>query len=374
MAACRTAALGGHVEVCDACGYRQPAYNSCRNRHCPQGQAAARAAWLEDRRADLLPVGYFPVVFTLPALLAPLARQNQAKLYDLLFACAAETLQEIAADPKYLGARLGFVAVLHTWGQNLQYHPPIHCVVPGGGLSPDQSRWSACRPGFFLPVRVLSRVFRGKYLQGLQNLYAQGQLSLEGALVDLQVPQNWVQLRSQAYQTDWVVYAKLPFGGPEQVLKYLARYSHRVAIANDRLVSLEEGHVTFRWKNYAQGWRWPTRTLLAVEFIRRFLLHVLPQGFVRIRHYGFLCNRLRPTLVPLCRKLLGQALLTAPLCMPIKKCSAVPTQKCSAQVQGNRHLGTPTMGPSPLRLLTSSILSLHLHLLSRPPLPLLFAF
>ena len=210
-------------------------------------------------------------------------------------------------------ARLGFVAVLHTWGQNLQHHPHIHCVVPGGGLSPDRSRWIACRPGFFLPVRVLSRVFRGKYLQGLQDLYAQGQLSLEGSLVDLQVPQNWVQLRSQAYQTDWVVYAKPPFGGPEQVLKYLARYSHRVAIANDRLVSLEEGHVTFRWKNYAQGGRWQTMTLLAVEFIRRFLLHVLPQGFVRIRHYGFLCNRLRATLVPLCRKLLGQVFLTAAL-------------------------------------------------------------
>jgi putative transposase/transposase-like zinc-binding protein len=303
LAACRTAVLGGHLQECLQCGYQQPSYNSCRNRHCPKCQAAARAAWLEDRAAELLPVPYFHVVFTLPALLGPLALQNQKVVYGLLFACAAETLREVAADPKHLGAQVGFLAVLHTWGQNLQFHPHLHCVVPGGGLSPDRTAWVACRPNFFLPVRVLSRVFRGKFLERLQQAFARGQLSFHGT--QTACPQAaFAQVVRQAYATDWVVYAKPPFGGPEQVLKYLARYTHRVAISNDRLLDLQDGQVTFRWKNYARRSRWQTLTLPAEEFIRRFLLHVLPPGFVRIRYYGFLSQGQRTERLALCRRLL----------------------------------------------------------------------
>jgi hypothetical protein len=304
VAACRTAALGGHLEVCDRCGHDQPVYNSCRNRHCPKCQAAARVEWLEAQRKDLLPVEYFHVVFTLPESLAPLVFQNKWLLYDLLFRAASETLLEVAATPRYLGAKIGFLAVLHTWGQNLMHHPHLHCVVPGGGLSPDHSRWILCRPGFFLPVRVLSRLFRGKFLAYLRAAYRAGELNFRGELQALGTASGFEQLIAKAFQTDWVVHAKPPFGGPEQVLKYLARYTHRVAISNDRLLDISNGQVTFRWKDYAGGSRIRTMTVSAVEFLRRFLLHVLPRGFVRIRHYGLLANRCRVEMLALSHRLL----------------------------------------------------------------------
>jgi hypothetical protein len=305
ISACRTAALGGHVEECTECGHQRIAYNSCRNRHCPKCQATAAAQWMEAREAELLPVEYYHVVFTLPAALGPIALQNPREVYGLLFRAAAETLQQIAADPKHLGAEIGFLAVLHTWGQNLQHHPHVHCVVPGGGLSPDGSRWIACPPGFFLPVRVLSRVFRGKFLAMLRNAFEQGNLSFHGKLAVLADAGEFQRRLTASAQTEWVVYAKPPFGGPEQVLKYLARYTHRVAISNRRLVALEDGEVKFHWKDYAHGGGQKTMTLKATEFIRRFLLHVLPSGFVRIRHYGFLANRVCREKLALCRALLG---------------------------------------------------------------------
>jgi hypothetical protein len=305
VAACRTAALGGHVEECDRCGHRRIAYNSCRNRHCPKCQATAAAQWLEAQVANLLPVESFHVVFTLPAALGPIALQNPRVVYGILFRAAAETLLQIAADPKHLGAEIGFLAVLHTWGQNLQHHPHVHCIVPGGGLSPDGSRWVACEPGFFLPVRVLSRVFRGKFLALLGNAFDRGKLSFHGKLRVLADAGEFQRRLTASVGTEWVVYAKAPFGGPEQVLKYLARYTHRVAISNRRLIALEDGEVTFRWKDYAHGGGPKTMTLKATEFIRRFLLHVLPTGFVRIRHYGLLANRVCREKLARCRALLG---------------------------------------------------------------------
>ena len=307
IAECRTAALGGHVEECDRCGHRQIAYNSCRNRHCPKCQGTAAAQWVEAREADLLPVEYHHVVFTLPAVLGPIALQNPREVYGLLFQAAAETLQQIAVDPQHLGAEIGFLAVLHTWGQNLEHHPHVHCVVPGGGLSPDGSRWVACPPGFFLPVRVLSRVFRGKFLALLGNAFDQGKLSFHGKLRVLADAGAFQRRLTASARTEWVVYAKPPFGGPKQVLKYLARYTHRVAISNRRLVALDDGEVTFHWKSYADGGGQKTMTLKATEFIRRFLLHVLPTGFVRIRHYGFLANRVCQEKLALCRALLEVA-------------------------------------------------------------------
>jgi len=305
LADCRTAALGGHVEACDRCGHQQIAYNSCRNRHCPKCQATAAAQWLEAQAADLLPVAYFHVVFTLPAGLGPIALQNPRVVYGILFRAAAETLLQVAADPKHLGAEIGFLAVLHTWGQTLQHHPHVHCVVPGGGLSPDGSRWIACRPDFFLPVRVLSRVFRGKFLEGLHAAFDRGKLAFHGRLSALADPGRFHDRLRAAARTEWVVYAKPPFGGPEAVLKYLARYTHRVAISNSRLIELKDGRVSFRSKDYARGGRERTTILEAPEFLRRFLQHVLPSGFVRIRHYGFLANRHRQEKVALCRALLG---------------------------------------------------------------------
>lgn len=306
LAACRTAALGGHLERCDQCGHGRPVYNSCRDRHCPKCQGAARAAWLDARREDLLPVEYFHVVFTIPTAVAQVAWQNKRVVYDILFETAAATLREIAADPKHLGAQIGFLSVLHTWGQNLLHHPHVHCVVPGGGIAADESRWVACRPGFFLPVRVLSRMFRGKFLQRLRQAYDSGQLQFHGSLQTQGTAAGWAWFLDEAYRREWVVYAKPPFGGPEQVLKYLARYTHRVAISNDRLLTWERGCVTFRWKDYAADSRIRNMTLSATEFLRRFLLHVLPSGFVRIRHYGFLANRHRQEKLALCRKLLRQ--------------------------------------------------------------------
>jgi hypothetical protein len=302
---CRTAVLGGHVEACDRCGHERIAYNSCRNRHCPKCQGPATARWLEARAAELLVTPYFHLVFTLPAALGPLALQNPRVMYGLLLRATAQTLLEVAADPKHLGAEIGFLTVLHTWGQNLMHHPHAHCVIPAGGLAADGSRWISCRPGFFLPVRVLSRVFRGKFVAGLKRAFAQGELEFHGALADLAAADRFEGLVDQVVLRDWVVFAKRPFGGPKQVLKYLARYTHRVAIANRRLVSLREGRVTFRWKDYAQAGRQRKMTLAATEFIRRFLLHVLPRGFMKIRHYGFMANRERTAKRELCRRLLN---------------------------------------------------------------------
>jgi len=305
IAACRTAALGGHVEACDRCGHQQIAYNSCRNRHCPKCQATAAAEWMEARKAELLPVEYFHVVFTLPPTIGPIALQNPRVVYGLLFQATADTLRQVAADPKHLGAEIGFLAVLHTWGQNLQHHPHIHCVVPGGGLAPDGSRWITCRPGFFLPVRVLSRVFRGKFLALLRSAFDRGKLSFHGKLAPLADPAVFQRRLATAATAEWVVYAKPPFGGPERVLKYLARYTHRAAISNRRLIRLEGDDVEFLWKDYARGGRRKTMTLKAVEFIRRFLLHVLPAGFMRVRHYGFLANRASQEKLARCRTLLA---------------------------------------------------------------------
>jgi hypothetical protein len=305
LASCRTAALGGHVDECDHCGHRRPSYNSCCNRHCPKCQAAARGQWLEERRAELLPVDYFHVVFTLPAAIAEIALQNQAMLYDMLFRTSAETMQEIAADPKHLGGEIGFLSVLHTWGQNLLHHPHVHCVVPGGGLAPDGDGWVACRKNFFLPVRVLSRVFRGKFLERLRQAYDRGKLAFYGSLARYYYSATFRRLLNEAYRQEWVVYAKPPFGGPEQVLKYLARYTHRVAISNQRLRSMNADQVSFEWKNYARGQERRVMTVTAIEFIRRFLLHVLPPHFVRIRHYGFLANCQREAKLEVCHGLLN---------------------------------------------------------------------
>jgi len=302
---CRTAALGGHLEECDSCGYQRPAYNSCANRHCPKCQSLARAQWLEDRQAELLETQYFHVVFTVPQEIAALAYQNKATVYDILFRATAETLRTIAADPKHLGAEIGFLAVLHSWGSNLLFHPHLHCVVPGGGISPDGQHWVACRPGFFLPVRVLSRLFRRLFLEHLQTAFDSGQLEFFSSLQGLHDPKAFAQYLAPLRATEWVVYAKPPFGGPEQVLNYLGRYTHRVAISNDRLLSLDHGKVTFRYKDYRHPHQPKVMTLEAEEFIRRFLLHVLPEGFQRIRHYGFLCHRYRKAKLSLCRQLLG---------------------------------------------------------------------
>ena len=304
ITACRTAALGGHVEQCADCGATRIAYNSCRNRHCPKCQGLARAEWLEARQAELLPVPYFHVVFTVPTAVGEIAFQNKAAVYAILFRTAAETLATIAADPRHLGAQLGMTMVLHTWGQTLQHHPHVHCVVPGGGPSLDGTRWVACRPGFFLPVRVLSRLFRRLFLRELENAFGAGKLRFFGNLANLAEPQAFARRLGELRRLDWVVYAKLPFGGPEQVLAYLGRYTHRVAIANSRLLSLSDGRVRFTWKDYRQDGKTKVMTLDADEFIRRFLLHTLPDSFHRIRHYGFLANGARGDNLARCRRLL----------------------------------------------------------------------
>jgi len=301
---CRTAALGGHVDACDACGGRQISYNSCRDRHCPKCQAAATAEWLERERAYLLPVPYSHVVFTLPHTLSPLALQNARLCYGLLFQAAAQTLLEIAADPKHLGATIGFVAILHTWGQTLLHHPHLHCLVPAGGLAPEGTRWIACRRGFFLPVRVLGALFRGKYLALLEKANREGALRFHGQLQALADPAVFARLLKETRRKKWVVYAKPPFGGPEPVLKYLARYTHRIAISNSRLVSLTEEAVTFTWKDYRHGSRQRPMRLAPCEFLRRFLLHALPKGFVRIRRFGLLANCQRRSRLARCRALL----------------------------------------------------------------------
>jgi hypothetical protein len=311
LARCRTAALGGHVERCLDCGRERIAYNSCRNRHCPKCQARTRAQWLEREAGHLLPVEYYHMAFTLPGEIADLALENRVALYDLLFQSAAATLREVSANPKRLGAQVGVLMVLHTWGQNLHHHPHVHAVVTGGGLSCDvhgnvreSPRWVSCRKGFFLPVRVLSRVFRSKYLEGLRKLFDAGQLKLPGRWQELADPLAFSRWLMPLYRQDWVVYAKRPFGGPTQVLKYLARYTHRVAISNSRLVDVSNGRVSFRYKDYADDHRTKTMTLSADEFLRRFMQHVLPKGFVKVRHYGLLSNRCREDRLALCRRLL----------------------------------------------------------------------
>lgn len=308
---CLTAVLGGHVDECDHCGHPRISYNSCANRHCNKCQSLARAKWLARHSAQVLPVSYFHVVFTVPDQIAALALQNKKIVYGILFRAAAATLRRIAADPKHLGAKIGFLAVLHSWGQNLQHHPHVHCIVPGGGLSPDGRRWIPCRDGFFLPVRALSRLFRGLFLHALKEAYAAGKLRFHGTVRQLADPEGFQALLKACRKVERVVYSKPPFGGPEQVLDYLGRYTHRVAISNDRLVRLEDGKVTFRWKDYRQGNQQKLMTLKAEEFIRRFLLHVLPRGFVRIRHFGFLANCQRETKLALCRELLGVNLTDA---------------------------------------------------------------
>ena len=305
--ACRTAALGGHVERCDDCGHTRISYNSCRNRHCPKCQWSAAAEWLAARQAELLPVPYFHVVFTLPAEIGAIAYQNKAKVYGLLFKAAADTLTTIAADPKHLGADIGLIAVLHTWGQNLDHHPHVHCIVPGGGISPDGRRWIACRPGFFLPVRVLSRLFRRLFTERLVVLHRAGDLQFFGNLAGLANADAFSAYLASLRKSEWVVYAKRPFAGPGQVLSYLARYTHRVAISNSRILSLSGGRVCFRWKDYRQNGKAKSMTLTAVEFMRRFLLHVLPNGFHRIRHYGLFANGHRSEKLALCQKLLDVA-------------------------------------------------------------------
>jgi hypothetical protein len=304
---CRTSALGGHIDECSHCGHRAISFHSCRNRHCPKCQSNARDRWLEARRRELLPTRYVHVVFTLPGQLATLALQNKHEVYSLLFRASAETLLAVARDPRHLGAEIGFFSVLHTWNQQLLHHPHVHCVVPAGGLAPDHTRWIAAATGFFLPVKVLSRVFRGKFVAGLRELHATGKLEFHGGLAPLQSPPAFAAMLRSLFRSDWVVYSKRPFGGAEHALRYLGCYTHRVAISNHRLVALEEGQVTFRWRDSAHKNKKRLMQLPLEEFLRRFFLHVLPRGFVRIRHFGFFAHRRRAALLPLCFALLAGA-------------------------------------------------------------------
>jgi hypothetical protein len=306
ITACRTAALGSHVDECGQCGHIRISYNSCRNRHCPKCQSLARAQWLDARKAELLPVEYFHVVFTLPEPLARIAFYNQKTVYDILFRVTSETLLTIARDPRHLGAEIGFFAVLHTWGQNLHFHPHLHCVIPGGGLSPDQTRWVACRPGFFVPVKVLSKLFRRLFLEALEMAFDENQLQFVGEIESLRNHQSFLDYLAPWAKAKWVVYAKPPFGGPAHVLEYLGRYTHRVAISNDRLLAAEHGRVTFRYKDYRSSGREKRKvmSLPEEEFVRRFLTHVLPPGFHKIRFFGLLSNRGRKPNLALCRRLL----------------------------------------------------------------------
>jgi putative transposase/transposase-like zinc-binding protein len=332
---CRTAALGGHVASCERCEHTQVAYNSCRNRHCPKCQGAAARAWLAEREAELLPVPYYHLVFTLPAAIADVAWQNKTVVYDLLFRAAGETLLTIAADPKHLGARIGITAVLHTWGSAMTHHPHLHIIVPGGGISPDGERWIACRPGFFLPVRVLSKLFRRRMLERLAAAHAAGQLAFFGAHAPLAGNRAFAAFLAPLKKTKWFVYSKRPFAGPAAVLAYLARYTHRVAIANSRLIALDDAGVTFKWKDYrADGRaRSKTMTLAPPEFIRRFLLHVLPTGFHRIRHYGLYANGQRRDMIARARQLLDAATAEAAATERTDNNdeageAATPTQRC----------------------------------------------
>jgi len=350
---CRTAALGGHRETCDTCGADRIAYNSCRNRHCPKCQTLAKERWLAARRADLLPVEYFHVVFTLPHALNALAQGNPRVVYTLLFRAVAATLTTFGRDPRHLGGDVGGTAILHTWGQNLSQHLHLHCVVTGGALTQDGARWIAEPPGFLFPVRALARVFRGKYLAALQRTFTTGQLVFGGSLAGLAEPAAFAAWLADFRQHDWVVFAKRPFAGPTQVLEYLGRYTHRVAISNERLVSHTDGVVRFRWRDYADGDRVKIMTLAAEEFIRRFLLHVVPDGFVRIRHFGFLANRTRRTKLARCRALLTPP--PAPAASAIESVAAlmrrltgIDIERCPRCQQGRLHVTEILAPASPL--------------------------
>jgi hypothetical protein len=347
---CRTAALGGHVETCDQCQYRRIAYNSCRNRHCPKCQASVCAQWMEDRADELLPVEYFHVVFTLPDTFNALALSNKRTVYGLLFNAVSQTISEVAANPRHLGAKIGFIGILHTWGQNLSLHPHIHCVVPGGGVSPDGSRWIACKPGFFLPVRVLSKVFQGKFIDLLKQARA------DGKLLGAENDGDFTRLLNTSVKHDWVVYAKPPFGGPEQVLKYLSRYTHRIAISNRRLVAIDDQTVTFNWKDYAHDNRPRTMTLDGEEFLRRFLLHAVPRGFMRIRHFGLLANRARTQNLQTCRRLLSvPSPLDAdagPTPLAIASVASVTGHVCCRACGRGRMIPGPNLSPLELSRLT----------------------
>jgi len=334
---CRTAALGGHVEQCDHCHHQRIAYNSCRNRHCPRCQGSACAKWMAARARELLPVEYFHVVFTLPDTFNSLALSNKRVIYNLLFDAVAQTLLQVAANPKHLGAKIGFLAILHTWGQNLSLHPHLHCVIPGGGLSPD-GQWIACRKGFFLPVRILSRVFRGKFIDLLKRAWIAGEIH------GIENDSAFARLIDASVKHDWVVYAKRPFGGPGQVLKYLARYTHRIAISNRRLISMDDRNVTFRWKDYAHHNRPRTMTLDGREFLRRFLMHAVPRGFMRIRHFGLLANRVRSANLSLCRRLIG-SVHTVNWLDPMPQLSLCPICQRGHLIAG------PNLSPPQLRLL-----------------------
>jgi len=353
IAHCRTAVLGGHLHQCPNCGHRATVFHSCRNRHCPKCQVAARRRWLADRETELLPVGYFHVVFTLPHQLSPLLLQNKKLLYGLLFRASAETLLAIALDPKHLGAEIGFLSVLHTWGQNLRHHPHIHCVIPSGGLSPDHRRWIHPRYHFLLPQRVLSRVFRGKFIDGLKRSHSQ--LTLSGALQSLRQHQAFTSFLRTLFRQDWLVYLKPPFGGPQHVLRYLAGYTHSVAISNHRLVAFDQHQLTFRYKDYAHGNKKRLMTLTAQEFLRRFLLHVLPRGFVRIRFYGFLANRRRANLLPLCQQLLLHD--SKPAATPKAESSSVVLPKLRCPHCATHMLIIETFSAAPF--LSTPLRSLH---------------
>src|SRR5881296_22170 len=347
---CRTAALGGHRETCDTCGAERIAYNSCRNRHCPKCQTLAKERWLAARRAELLPVEYFHVVFTLPHALNALAQGNPRVLYTLLFHAVAATLTTFGRDPRHLGGDVGGTAILHTWGQNLSQHLHLHCVVPGGALAQDGARWIAAPPGFLFPVRALARVFRGKYLQALHHAFITGKLRFAGSLAALADPEAFAIWLRDLRRHDWIVYAKRPFAGPTQLLEYLGRYTHRVAISNERLVGHTEGVVRFRWRDYADGDRMKIMTLTAEEFIRRFLLHVVPDGFVRIRHFGFLANRSRRTKLARCRALLTPP--PAPAASAIESVAAlmrrltgIDIERCPRCPQGRLHV-TEILAPA----------------------------
>jgi len=350
---CRTAALGGHVERCEGCAHERIAYNSCRNRHCPKCQGAAARQWLEEREAELLPVAYYHLVFTLPAAIGAIAFHNKAVVYDLLLRSAAETLTIIAADPKHLGARIGLTAVLHTWGSALTHHPHVHVIAPGGGLSPDGTRWIACKPGFFLPVRVLSRLFRRLFLQGLAALHSLGRLAFFGDLAPLSARGAFDAALTPLRRSKWVVYAKRPFAGPQAVLAYLSRYTHRVAISNSRLIALDEAGVTFKWKDYRTKGRDRLKTMAldAAEFIRRFLLHVLPSGFHRIRHYGLFAGAVRADNIERARQALAAPKLS-PQSAPaeVDSESEMPSPARGCPCCGGRMIIVETFeGPRPTR-------------------------
>lgn len=354
LAACRTPALGGHLYECDACGHPLVLYNSCLNRHCPLCQANESAEWFEDRLAEVLPVPYFHIIFTLPGSLAPLALQNKDVVYDILFQASSRTLLEIAQDQRHLGAKIGFLAILHTWGQALLDHPHVHSVVPGGGISPDGARWVPTRSHYFAPVKVLSRLFRGKLLALLEEAFNEGKLKFHGSIAHLADVKAFRGLINTIRKKEVVVFAREPHGNPQNALKYLARYTHRVAISNSRLISIDDGRVTFRWRDYEHGSRWQKMTLEAVEFIRRFLLHVLPKRFVRIRSYGFMANRGRRANLELCRKLLGAATPSAASPTPDEedtpsdetKVDRAPAHLCPACKKG-RMVRVQTIAPTP---------------------------